>query len=114
MVEETNTALIDLLAHWAGDHGRDVRDGVAPGWPLVAGRWLCLDTACTREERCAPGYELCNASTSLGGQGPHHGLMIHIGSSMQGIGHKELRAIVQLWGTKGARVAGARNDGVAT
>src|SRR5262249_48059444 len=96
MVEHTNTTLIDLLAYWAGDLGRDVLDCVAPAWPLVAGRWLCLDTACTREKRRPPGYELCNASTRLSGQGPHHGLMIHIGSSMQGIGHKEFRAIVEL------------------
>ena len=51
MVEDTNTTLLDLLAHWAGDLGRDVLDCVAPARPLVAGRWLCLDTAFTREER---------------------------------------------------------------
>jgi hypothetical protein len=55
---------------------------ICKGWmtmeTLVAGRWLCFDTACTREERRPPGYELCNASTRLGSQGPHHGLMIHI------------------------------------
>jgi hypothetical protein len=105
MIENTDTTLIDLLAHWASDFGRDVLDGVAPARPLVASRWLCLDTAFTREERCPPGYELLNASTGLGSQGPHHGLMIYIGSSMQGIGHKELRAIVELWGAKGSRVA---------
>jgi hypothetical protein len=78
VIENTNTTLIDLLAHWAGDLGRDVLNCVAPARPLVAGRWLCLDTAGTREERRPPGYEFLNASTSLGSQGPHHGLMIHI------------------------------------
>jgi hypothetical protein len=82
MVEDTNTTLIDLLAHWARNLGRNVLDCIAPAWPLVAGRWLCLDTAGTREERRSPGDELFNASTSLGSQGPHHGVMIHIGSSM--------------------------------
>ena len=51
VIENTNTTLIDLLAHRASDLGRDVLDGVAPARPLVAGRWLCLDAAFTREKR---------------------------------------------------------------
>src|SRR6516162_8297584 len=105
MVENIHTTLINLLAHWAGDLSRDVLHCIAPAWPLMAGRWLRLNTAGMGEEWCPPGYELFNASTGLSSQGPHHGLMIHIGTSMQGICHKELRAIVEFWGTKWSRVA---------
>jgi hypothetical protein len=78
VIDNTNTTLIDLLAHWASDLGRDVLDCVAPARPLMASRWLCLNTACTREEWRSPGYEFVKASTGLSSQGPHHGLMIHI------------------------------------
>ena len=105
VVEDTNPALIDLLAHRAGDLGRDVLDRVTPAWTLVTGRWLRLDTALMGKERCPPGDKFLNTSTGFGSQSPDDGLMVHMGSGLQRVSHKECWMIVKRWGAKRCRVA---------
>jgi hypothetical protein len=78
VIEYTNTALLDLLAHWTGDFSGDVLDGVAPTRTLMASGRLGLDTAITGEKRRPPGHEFFQAGTGFGGQSPHHGLMIYV------------------------------------
>src|SRR5262249_62026363 len=78
VVEGADPPLVYLLAHRAGDFGRDILDGIAPTRPLMARRRLRFNAAITGEERRAPGHEFLDTSTGFSGQSPHHRLMVHV------------------------------------